>query len=323
MSGGGTQVSTSTTEPWKEQIPYLQSGFKQAKNIYNKGAPGYYPAETLAGFDPAQLSAQQSTMGYAMGPRAAAQQAGAEQSVLQGLSGQIDPNAYNPMVNALTQNVQSNLQNNILPGLRQQQVGFQPGGSSRGDLVNNQAISSAVNTGLTQPLAQMYTNAYNQAQNRAVQSGQLYPSIMNAPMNMYGAVGDIGAQRRAMTQSGIDADMSRYNYEANAPQTALKNYMAMVTGDYGSSTTQTSPGPSGLDQAAQIAGIASLFMGSDIRIKENIKPDGTWKGHNVYTYNFKGSNTRSRGVMAQEVEITRPDAVMEIEGIKHVNYGVL
>jgi len=28
-------------------------------------------------------------------------------------------------------------------------------------------------------------------------------------------------------------------------------------------------------------------------------------------------------VMAQEVEITRPDAVMEIEGIKHVNYGVL
>jgi hypothetical protein len=27
--------------------------------------------------------------------------------------------------------------------------------------------------------------------------------------------------------------------------------------------------------------------------------------------------------MAQEIEITRPDAVMEIEGIKHVNYGVL
>ena len=62
---------------------------------------------------------------------------------------------------------------------------------------------------------------------------------------------------------------------------------------------------------------------SDIRIKENITPDGTWKGHNVYHFNYIGDGLRRRGVMAQEVEQTRPDAVMEIDGIKHVNYGVL
>jgi len=146
---------------------------------------------------------------------------------------------------------------------------------------------------------------------------------MAAPLNMYGAMGDVGAQRRAMTQASMDRDMARYQYEATAPQQQLANYMKMITGNYGGTTTQTSPGPSALDQIGQVAGIASMFMGSDIRIKENIKPDGTWKGHNVYTYNFKGSNTRSRGVMAQEIEITRPDAVMEIEGIKHVNYGIL
>ena len=50
--GGGTQVSTSTTEPWEEQIPYLTSGFKEAQRLYNRGAPEYYPGETLAGFDP-------------------------------------------------------------------------------------------------------------------------------------------------------------------------------------------------------------------------------------------------------------------------------
>jgi hypothetical protein len=100
--------------------------------------------------------------------------------------------------------------------------------------------------------------------------------------------------------------------------------MKMVTGNYGGTTTQTSPGPSGLDQAAKVVGIMGTIAGmSDARMKENIEFDGTWKGHNVYTYNFKGSNTRSRGVMAQEIEITRPDAVMEIEGIKHVNYGIL
>jgi len=319
---GGTQVSTSTTKPWEEQIPYLTGGFDQAKKIYDQGAPGYYPNETLAGFDPAQTYAQQQTMGYASGPRAAAQQAGAEQSLLQGLSGQIDPNAYNPMVNALTSNVLSGLQNQVLPGLRQKQVMYQPGGSSKGNQEYEKAVANRVTSGMTKPIADMYTNAYNQAQQRAVQSGQLYPSIMSAPLNMYGAMGDVGAQRRAMTQGTMDSDMARYQYEATAPQQQLANYMKMVTGNYGGTTTQTSPGPSALDQIGQVAGIASMFM-SDIRIKENIKPDGTWKGHNVYTYNFKGSNTRSRGVMAQEIEITRPDAVMEIEGIKHVNYGVL
>ena len=330
---GGTQVSTSTTEPWKEQIPYLTEGFKQAKNIYNRGAPGYYPGETLAGFDPAQLAAQQGTMGYAMGPRAGAQQAGAEQSLLQGLSGQIDPNAYNPMVNALTQKVQSNLQSNILPGLRQQQVGYQPGGSSRGDLINNQAISNAVTSGLTQPLAQMYTNAYNQAQNRAVQSGSLYPSVMNAPLGMYNAMGQVGADRRAMTQSGIDRDMGRYEYEANAPQNALRNYMAMVTGDYGSSTTQTTPGQSPLGMLGQVAGIASSLgfsPFSDVRLKDNISHIGIDRGYNIYSWDWNekalelGIDTPTYGVMAQEVLETNPDAVALMDnGYYAVNYGEL
>ena len=366
MCGGGTQVSTSTTEPWEQQIPYLTSGFEQAKGLYNQGAPGYYPAETLAGFDPAQTAAQQATLGYAMGPRAASMQAGGEGALMRSLGGYTGFNPqqssdllagnvrtgagtpYGAMENALTQGVIGNLQENILPGIRQQQVMYQPGGSSRAGLEQNKAIAKAVKSGLTKPLADMYSNAYQTAQGMRMPAAQMgigqqqhgmgygmqgigaqqgsmqqYPSIMSAPLNMYGAMGDVGAQRRAMTQATMDSDMARYQYEANAPQQQLSNYMKMVTGNYGGTTTQTSPGPSALDQIGQVAGIASMFMPSDIRIKENIKPDGTWKGHNVYTYNFKGSNTRSRGVMAQEIEITRPDAVMEIEGIKHVNYGVL
>ena len=325
MGGGGTRVTTQTTEPWEEQIPYLTGGFEAAKELYNQGVPDYYPGETLAGFDPAQTAAQQATLGYAMGPRAAAQQAGAERSLLQGLSGQIDPNAYNPMVNALTSNVIGNLQKNVLPGIRQQQVMYQPGGSSRAALQQNQAVTDAVTSGMTKPIADMYTNAYNQAQSRAVQSGQLYPSIMSAPLNLYGAMGDVGEARRAMSQAVIDRDMAKYQYRATAPQQALSNYMSMITGNYGGTTTQTAPGPSGLDtigQAIGIAGSLANLFGSDIRIKENIIPEGTkWKGLNVYSYNYIGDTTRRRGVMAQEVEGIYPDAVVSINGIKHVNYG--
>ena len=332
---GGSQTATSATDfssesgPWGPQVPYIKSGFQQAKNLYEQGVPNYYTGESIAGFDPLQNYAQQAVIDYTRGPRAAGMQAGAEGSLMQGLTGQVDTDAYNPMVNAYTQNVIGNLQSEILPQIRQQQVMYQPGGSSRGALEQNNAVTEAVQAGLTDPLAQMYTNAYNQAQNRAVSSGQLYPSIMSAPLNMYGAVGDIGAERRAMSQAAIDADMARYAYEANAPQNALQNYMSMITGNYGgtssgsSETTKVTPGPSGLSQIGQAAGIiGSLATLSDARIKENIVPEGAkWKGLNVYSYNYIGDSTPRRGVMAQEVEGIYPDAVGEMYGIKYVNYG--
>jgi len=322
---GGTSVTTSQTGPWKEQQGYLTGGFEQAKNLYNQGVPDYYPGETIAGFDPAQSAAQQATLGYAMGPRAAGQQSAAEASLIQGLSGQVDPSAYNPLASSLTDTVTSNLQKNILPGLRQNQVRFQPGGSSRGDLVNNRAISSAVTSGLTKPLADMYTNAYNQAQNRAMQSGSLYPSIMGAPLSMYNAMGQVGDRRQALTQAQMDADMARYAYQAEAPYNALNQYMNTISGNYGSSSVNTTPGPSMLQTAGQIAQVAApIIAASDIYIKENIVPEGArWKGLQIYNYNYRGDPTPRRGVMAQEVEKVRPDAVTTIGGIKHVNYGAL
>lgn len=321
---GGTQVTTQETGPWKGQQKYLLRGFETAKNMYGD-VPEYYQGETVAGFDPAEKAAQQGALGYAMGPRAAAQQAGAEQSLLQGLSGQIDPNAYNPMVNALTSNVVSGLQNEVLPGLRQKQIMYQPGGSSKGNQEYEKAVANRVTAGMTKPIAEMYTNAYNQAQNRAVQSGQLYPSIMSAPLSMYGAMGDVGARRRAMTQRGMDADMARYQYNATMPQQALANYISAIQGNYGSQSYQTSPGPSALSQIGQAVGIAGTLAGmSDARVKENIVPEGTkWKGLNVYSYNYIGDSIPRRGVMAQEVEGIYPDAVGELHGIKYVNYGAI
>ena len=373
--GGGTQVSTSTTEPWEEQIPYLTGGFKEAQRLYNRGAPGYYPGETLAGFDPMQKAAQQATLGYAMGPRAAGMQAGAEGSLMgtlrggqaaqnwggklarplnQGAYGSLTPynqgqyadllagnvrrgpgTPYGEMESALTQGVTSNLQKNILPGIRQQQVMYQPGGSSRGALEQNKAVSAAVQSGLTKPLAQMYSDAYQTAQGMRMpmsqsiigqqQYGQqMYPSIMNAPLGMYGAMGGVGEQRRAMTQEGIDQDMARYQYQSNAGQNALRNYMAMVTGDYGSTTTSTTPGARDNTMANLLGTLGSAAIMSDIRVKENIIPEGTkWKGLNVYNYNYIGDSTPRRGVMAQQVEGIYPDAVTTINGVKHVNYGAI
>lgn len=65
------------------------------------------------------------------------------------------------------------------------------------------------------------------------------------------------------------------------------------------------------------------FNSSDRNIKENIKKMGKENGFNVYEFNYVGNPKRYVGVMAQEVEKTRPDAVREFDGIKHVNYSMI
>lgn len=68
-----------------------------------------------------------------------------------------------------------------------------------------------------------------------------------------------------------------------------------------------------------IASIASMF--SDISLKENIISVGTENGHNVYEFNYIGSPERYVGVMAQEVQLTHPESVVEIDGKLAVNYS--
>jgi hypothetical protein len=161
----------------------------------------------------------------------------------------------------------------------------------------------------------------------AGQAGQLglgaldrYPSTMNAAYDRFGRMQGVGQQQRNMHQEQINQAMAKHNYKQMAPQQKLQNYMSMISGQYGGQSTAT---PSPLSSMGQLA---SLFMGlkSDIRTKENIVPEAThWKGFNVYSFNYIGDDAPRRGVMAQEVERTRPDAVYEIGGIKHVAYGLL
>ena len=335
--------ATTRTEPWSEQKPYLQTGFKEAGRLYGQGVPEYYPGATLAGFDPSQTAAQQAMLGYAMGPRPAALQAGAENATLGQMAGSTPFSGtqmsdllagdvrtgkgtpYGDMADVYGQQYASQIAANM-PGVRQQMVEYQPGGGSRGDIAQANIVNAA-SKNLAQNLAGMYGGAYQQAQGQRFPAAEMqlgqraagqaaYPSIMGAPMEMYGAVGDVGAQRRAMTQEAINQAQQKYGYEAQAPQTALSQYMANISGDYGGTSKST---PSALSSLGQIVGIMGAI--SDVRAKENITPVGKYKGMNVYDFNYKWSPERHRGLIAQEVEQVKPEAVGEINGLKYIDYG--
>jgi len=69
-------------------------------------------------------------------------------------------------------------------------------------------------------------------------------------------------------------------------------------------------------------GLQALGMFSDERLKEEIEPVGKlYDGTSVYRYNYIGDPTPRIGVMAQEIEKTRPEAVFEVGGFKAVDYG--
>ena len=69
--------------------------------------------------------------------------------------------------------------------------------------------------------------------------------------------------------------------------------------------------------------IGSAAIMSDIKSKTNIKRIGKYKGHNLYSYNYIDRVGDWIGVMAQEIEKVIPEAVQEINSMKHVNYGAI
>ena len=81
---------------------------------------------------------------------------------------------------------------------------------------------------------------------------------MGAPMGLFGQIGEVGADRRALAQEAMNRDVARYMYEAQAPSQALQSYMAGVRGDFGG-TVEHTPGP--VQQAGQLAGLIGGLAG--------------------------------------------------------------
>ena len=82
----------------------------------------------------------------------------------------------------------------------------------------------------------------------------------------------------------------------------------------------------GADTSAATGLLGGAMMMSDERVKENIEFVETVNGVNVYDFDYidkSNGDGRYRGVMAQEVMETHPDAVVDIAGVYHVDYNKL
>jgi len=241
MAGG----AVTKREPWEAQQEYLTKGFKRAEDLYAAQPMGtpYFPGATVAGFDPAQEAAQGAVLGYTTGPRPGVMQAGTEQALMTGLAGGAGANLTGPgnpfsaMMNVAGRQALNQLTGTVLPGIRESITYSQPGGGTRGDLLQDKAIAAAQQQ-ILDKAAGMYGDAWSAAEARVPDYMRMSGQIQQDPLAMYGAMADVGADRRAMTQEGINQRMAAYDWGQAAPQRALQNYLASVTGDYGSVVTQ-------------------------------------------------------------------------------------
>lgn len=139
-----------------------------------------------------------------------------------------------------------------------------------------------------------------------------------------------GALQQALQQQIIDAARQQYQGYTGAPQQSL-SYLAQALGMAPTPQTQTTRNQLGLmDYLGAAAGAAGIFGFSDIALKDNIKKIGKTKGGaNWYswTWNDKakelGLSGESSGVIAQEIQKVRPEAVKQVNGYLAVNYSMV
>jgi hypothetical protein len=116
----------------------------------------------------------------------------------------------------------------------------QAGGSSRGDLLNNQVMDAA-NDQVSNNLAGMYGNAYNQAQQTQAGALQQYGSIMNMPMAMaQGLYNQVGLPQQQLNQSIINDAKQRYDYNAMRPYQNLSQFGNFLQGNMGGTNSMGS-----------------------------------------------------------------------------------
>jgi hypothetical protein len=335
-----TQTQQSQTAPWEAAQPILQGILGQlGTNLNNTGLTD---AETGA------LNTLQSNA--AQGDPFADQINAYAQSLLNG--GGANAQASNVQGNLNT------LQSQLTPYADGSQIGNNPALAAQLAQIQSD-VGNSVN-GQFAAAGRDFSGANQQAYGRGVAAGEApvvaaqynqdVANQLNAANALYNAgnstAGTLaGLQQNFLANQGqgvtaAQSALAAQNYGANAtlaeeaqrrgiPVQALGvlSQIGVPIAGLGSQTDGTTTGTqqlSGAQQFGQIAsGIGNIlkFRPSDTRLKEDIEQVGTlFDGTPVYGFRYKGAPAYHIGLMAQDVEKSAPEAVIEINGYKAVDY---
>lgn len=216
-----------------------------------------------------------------------------------------------------------------LAGLAQQQATFQNAAQQQ-QYGQNANDASFANTGKQQ----MYQNTNTATSGNNALADQSFnadltkKNAMDADRTQY--LNEEYAKRNQslneITSLMSGAQVQSPNFvQTNGQTMPTVDYAGLVNQNYQNQLAAYQQNQAGIGQL--LGGIGSIAALSDKRAKKDIKKVGKLKGQNLYEYSMRGARDDGKkhiGVMAQEVQKTRPDAVSTgDDGLKRVNYGAL
>jgi hypothetical protein len=249
------------------------------------------------------------------------------------------------MVQASMRDANRNAAENVLPNLYR--------GAAAGGNINSDRTALAqgvVERGLAEKTADISAGLRGQAYSQGIDAAQrdtsmragLYDSMgqlgagmtdlgtgalssgIESQMGLSDMAGAASDRLQMFDQARIDNDLSKFEYNQNRPWEALGNYYGIV-GDksWGGSSTGTSiqsQKPSALSSIGAGVGILGSLLKCDERVKTKVAQVGSiFEGIPLYIFYYNDQPGLHIGPMAQDVEKHFPDAVVEIDGIKHIN----
>lgn len=270
-TGGTTTVQQA--DPWVGQQSYLKYGFQQAAQLYNNKNlwPQYYSGNTVASLSPDTQAAIYMTQQRAM--NGSPLQSAAQNQMLQTISGQyLNQNPYlNKAIDSALSPVMRQYRDAVLPGVDAQFSRSGRYGSNAYD-TSRARSESELATALGNIANDMAYQNYRDERNNQNAATLAAPAFAQADYNDSQRLAAAGAIQDNQAQAVLDSKMNQYNYNANLPKQMLADYMALIQGNYGSSsssvTTPSKPNPlaqgingalTGLSLGSMIPGIGSVL----------------------------------------------------------------
>ena len=206
-TGGGSSTTTTTSEPWEEQKPFLKTGFQKAgEDVLNRPL-SYFPDSTVVPFAPETTAAlgAQSTRALQGSPVL-----GAAQDYTQGLL--TDPGS-SPIFDAVMSSVR--------PGVDSSFARAGRGGSP--------LHSEALGRGVARGMAPFMESAAGRA-----------PGLAREDYFDIDKFRDVGVAREGKAEEGLAEQIARHNFAQSEPTDRLRQYMSLIQGNYGGTTTGSS-----------------------------------------------------------------------------------
>lgn len=272
MGGGkssGSSSTTTTSEPWSAQKPYLKDIYQQAQGLYNSGgmAPNYYSGDTVAERDPytqqaIDLQAQRALEGSATVDSANSY----VQNLLSG--DMLTNNPFSSATNPYLDDMVSRAVSQTMTGVSSQFSGAGRYGSGAQAAASADAAGNVATDMYGQAYSSdmdRYASVYNNILNNMTSGAGLATSLANQDYVDLAALAESGSANEDYAQQLINADVDKYNYQSTQGLTALQNYMNLIQGNYGGTSTTTGSTGSGstfgnvAGSALSGAGLGSLL----------------------------------------------------------------